>query len=295
MKAEWARTNLTRATHTYKEHHSGQMNHHEQGQEIKFQKWLNTLGPHYGQREARNMWRLYNEADRPDTKFINDLNRLSEYYPIQYLTGYAWFYGEKFYVNEHTLIPRPETEELVFKILEDHPPNNEFRVIDLGTGTGCIPITLKKHRPDWDISGLELYEETLAIARKNDQLHHTDIHWIQGNMLDLTTVVSGGYDIVISNPPYIPPSEKSRLFRNVLDYEPHQALFTEDHNGLEYYRAIAHYGRYSTSAGTKFYLEIHEDNAETISDLFKNDEIFAASEIFQDMQGKSRILKAIRK
>lgn len=257
-------------------------------------KWMDALIPLYGHREALNMWKWYREAERPTKLFEKDLKLLKEYYPIQYLTGYTWFYGDKYYVNEHTLIPRPETEELVHTVLEDHPADFKIRILDLGTGSGCIPITLKKHRPSWCVSGLERYADTLHIARKNEQLHQSDIHWIHGDMLNLNSFVSEPFDIIISNPPYIPFTDKAQMERNVLDYEPHHALFTEDDNGLEFYESIAKNCPKITNEGAEIYLEIHENNSEKIAEIFRKDALFEEPEIIQDMQGKDRILKTKR-
>ncbi len=258
--------------------------------EDNFHKWLSALTPLYGEREAKNMWQWYEEAARPKKVFDEDLNRLLHHYPIKYLIGYTYFYGDKYLVNEDTLIPRPETEELVFKILEDHPDDKtSLRIIDLGTGTGCIPISLKKRRPSWEVTGLDLYEKALYVARKNSQLHDVEVIWKKQDILTLSITYSKNYDIVVSNPPYIPPDEKSLMNQNVLKYEPAQALFTRDHDGLEFYRAIAAYGQ-KLSIGTEFYLELNENASSLITALFEDSKLFTSSDIIQDLQGKNRIL-----
>lgn len=252
---------------------------------------MDSLTPKYGKREANNLWRWYVEADRSHDLFEDDLQKLSASYPIQYLTGYAYFYGEKFIVNQHTLIPRPETEELVYQILEDHPPDSNRRVIDLGTGTGCIPITLKKHRNHWFVTGLDLFSQTLEVAKQNAEVHQVSVQWQIGDILNLDSGDLAPYDIVISNPPYIKPQERQELDENVLRYEPHEALFTSDSDGLEFYKAIARHGQH-LSSGTKIYLEIHPHAADQISDLFSDANHFRNVEILPDMQGQSRMLKA---
>lgn len=260
----------------------------------KHAKWKSTLTPLYGERETSNMWRWYQESNRLDEGFEDDILKLSQFYPIQYLIGYSYFYGEKFLVNEHSLIPRPETEELVYKVLEQRNTDHHLRVIDLGTGTGCIAITIKKHRPHWFVTGMDLYEETLGVARKNGQLHGTEVDWIQKDILLLKGSFIASYDIVISNPPYISPLEKPGLEPNVIQHEPHRALFTRDDQGLEFYIVIADSGRHLQS-GSKIFLEIHEDAGQHIAELFEDQTIFTDLEIHRDMQGKDRILSVTRK
>ncbi len=256
-------------------------------------KWTSALVPIYGERETQNMWRWYQEADRSEKTFDADLRKLSEHYPIQYLTGYAFFYGEKFLVNEHTLIPRPETEELVYRVLENHPYSPPLRVIDLGTGTGCIPITLKKKRPQWTVAGLDLNDETLNVARENGVNFGTQVEWLRRNILELPESYLQSYDLVISNPPYISPLERSGLDPNVRMYEPHEALFTGDAEGLEFYKAIARQGRRLHSRAI-LYLEIHENMGQRVSAIFESIPEYASVVIHRDMQGKDRIVEVIR-
>lgn len=262
--------------------------------ENKYHQWLSTLEPLYGEREARSMWRWYQEAGRPEKKFADDLAKLANHYPIQYLTGYSYFYGDKYVVNEDTLIPRPETEELVYQVLEDHPNDQaSLQVVDLGTGTGCIPITLKKHRPAWQVMGIDLYEPTLEIAHTNSALHNVSIQWEIQDILTLDVRLLHNVDLLISNPPYISPHEKQYLGGNVLKYEPHRALFTTDDQGLEFYKAIASFGD-KLKSGSEIYLEIHEHNGPEIVRLFEDVKVFRAPRVFQDMQGKNRIVHIIR-
>lgn len=261
--------------------------------ELYFRKWKTELEPIYGEREMRNMWRWYLEANRPEELYEEDLIKLSEHYPIQYLTGYAYFYGEKFLVNEHTLIPRPETEELVYRVLENHPYSPPLRVIDLGTGTGCIPITLKKKRPQWTVAGLDLNDETLNVARENGVNFGTQVEWLRRNILELPESYLQSYDLVISNPPYISPLERSGLDPNVRMYEPHEALFTDDLEGLEFYKAIARLGRKMPN-GAKLYLEIHENASLRVTTIFESIPEYASVVIHRDMQGKDRIVEVIR-
>lgn len=261
--------------------------------DLYFRRWKIELEPIYGEREMRNMWRWYLEANRPAELFAEDLGKLSQHYPIQYLTGYSYFYGEKFLVNEHTLIPRPETEELVYKVLENHSHSPPLRVIDLGTGTGCIPVTLKKKRPQWTVAGLDLYDRTLKVARENGVNAGIQVEWIRKNILKLQENYLQSYDLVISNPPYISPGECAGLAPHVRLYEPHEALFASDQDGLEFYKAIARLGR-ALPRGAVIYLEIHENAASQVAALFEQYPEFAPAGIHRDMQGKDRIVEVIR-
>lgn len=251
-------------------------------------RWKDKLIPLYGQRETENMWRWYQEAARSEELFELDLEKLQNYYPIQYLTGHTFFYDLKFLVNKHTLIPRPETEELVYQVLADHKEKTRLRVIDLGTGSGCIAITLQKHRPDWSVAGIDFSPETLHMARKNADLHDVHIHWKVDNILELPQNFLAEYDIVVSNPPYIRPHEKSSLDLN-LDYEPESALFTRDADGLEFYEAIQLRSRYLRE-GASIYLEMNHHTSKHIAELFSHSG-YHEIRIIKDLQGLNRILK----
>src|SRR5690606_4628433 len=193
---------------------------------------------------TNNMWHWYQEAHRPEASFEDDLQKLSEFYPIQYLTGYSYFYGEKFLVNEHTLIPRPETEELVDKILEEHPEKDELRVIDLGTGTGCIAITIKKLRPGWFVTGMDIFDKTLAMARENGLTLGAEVAWVRAHNQSIETADMTSYHNVVSNPAYISPLEKEEMDTNDKRYEPNHAQFARQHHGRECYKAIAGLGKF---------------------------------------------------
>jgi release factor glutamine methyltransferase len=170
-------------------------------------------------------------------KWNTILAQLQQEKPIQYITGEAWFYGMKFQVNENTLIPRPETEELVDWILNS--PITQYpspiTILDIGTGTGCIPIALKANVPQANVSAIDVSEKALELAKRNAMLNKVEINFIQANILeveDLSKIPNSklqtNFDIIVSNPPYVRNLEKQEIKKNVLDYEPHLALFVED-------------------------------------------------------------------
>lgn len=255
-------------------------------------RWLEVLTPVYGEREARNIWKWYSEAEYDPDSFETDLARLAAHYPVQYLLGYTWFYGRKIFVNEHTLIPRPETEELVYHVLERAGSLKNARVIDLGTGTGCIPVTLAAMRPSWEVTGVDIHRGALETARKNADFHGVNIRWAEADLLAWTEfpVLQESYDLIISNPPYIPDRDRVIMEENVLKYEPEIALFAPDEEGLIFYRMMADHASESLKAGGRLFLELHEDHAAEISAVFQRAGKYQQPEILQDMQGKDRIL-----
>ncbi|MBI3882925.1 MAG: peptide chain release factor N(5)-glutamine methyltransferase [Sphingobacteriales bacterium] len=163
----------------------------------------------------------------------NYLHQLLLHKPIQYILGEAWFYNMKLQVNEHVLIPRPETEELVEAVINDHKEKTSLQIIDIGTGSGCIPIALEKHLPAATIHALDFSEPALSIAKDNSFEHNAEIDFIQLDFLDETTWKTlGMFDVIVSNPPYIPLHEKKGMNKNVTSYEPHSALFVPDEQPL---------------------------------------------------------------
>jgi len=253
--------------------------------------WQKVLEPIYGDREVESMWKWYREAGRPAEVFDEDLMRLEERYPLQYLLGYTWFYGRKILVNEYTLIPRPETEELVFHVLERAGSLKNAKVIDLGTGSGCIPVTIAAERPGWNLTGVDIQKAALEIARENSEMHQVAVRWAEADLLDWSgyPILQETYDIIISNPPYIPERDRAIMEDNVLKYEPDLALFASG-EGLIFYKEIARHAYRSLQQGGWLFLELHEDHAYEISAIFQEIEKYHQLEILKDMQGKERIL-----
>ena len=178
---------------------------------------------------------LYLQYDRPlSTEELDSLRpmirRRARHEPLQYITGEAYFMDLTLRINSDVLIPRQETEQLVELILQQttRQANDPLHVLDLGTGSGCIPIALKKQRPHWQIFGADISNAALTVANENAQLHQTDIHFFQADLLQPSTLALRPWDLIISNPPYIPPHDMPTLEPQVRDYEPHLALFHED-------------------------------------------------------------------
>ena len=221
--------------------------------------------------------------------------------PIQYITGEAWFYSLKFEVNENTLIPRPETEELVEWILNSsitHHPT-PITILDIGTGTGCIPITLKANLPQANVSAIDVSEKALEVAKRNAELNKVEINFIQANILeveDLSQLPSSiihhpsSYNIIVSNPPYVRNLEKQEIKKNVLDYEPHLALFVEDTDALLFYRKIAQLAIKNLSPNGLLFFEINQYLGNETVQLLENLG-FKNIELKKDIYGNDRMVK----
>ena len=211
--------------------------------------------------------------------------------PIQYILGRTDFYGCKIRVNEHVLIPRPETEELVDLILQDKKRGADaLNILDIGTGSGCIAITLKKNLPTANVSAIDISEEALLTAKANAILNQTKIGFLQGDILQTSkssNIQITKFDIIVSNPPYIRISEKEKMSKNVLDYEPHLALFVKDNDALIFYKAIADFALYNLSSNGKLYFEINEALGNEVKKLLEEKGLKNV-EIKKDMSGKNR-------
>lgn len=215
------------------------------------------------------------------------LQLLSAHTPVQYVLQEAWFYGLKFFVNSDVLIPRPETEELAEWILSGPPFGS---LLDVGTGSGCIPVVIKKHRPTATVTACDITSAALKVAEKNAVTHGTHIHWLQADILDTREWDKFGlYDVIVSNPPYIPLQQKNEMQKNVVLHEPHTALFVSDIDPLIFYRTIAAFGKKNLTANGRVFLEMHEDRAANVAALFGD---YRSVTVRKDMQGKERMLCA---
>ena len=228
-------------------------------------------------------------------KLLSILNDLQIGKPIQHILEEAHFYGAVFKVNEQVLIPRPETEELVDWIISDNSPqfsvntNHKISILDIGTGSGCIPITLKKHLPKAEVATLDVSANAIAVAKENAEQINVSIKFIEADILTFKSEEK--FDIIVSNPPYIRDLEKADMHNNVLVYEPHLALFVRDENPLIFYKAIADFARTNLKPNGQLYFEINEYlGNETIEMLA--DKGFINIELRQDMQGKDRMVRA---
>lgn len=212
--------------------------------------------------------------------------------PIQYIIGVAPFYRNIFEVSPAVLIPRSETEELVDLVLKENT-NILLRILDIGTGSGCIPISLKIHRNSWEVFATDISEEALTIAKRNAVLNNTNIGFNNDNIFNPNAFREDEkYNIIVSNPPYIPLSEKMQMHKNVVDFEPQLALFVPDEDAIKYYRAISSFASLVLLRGGKLYVEIHEKFGNEVAAIFNKDG-FSNIEIILDINCKSRFVKAI--
>jgi release factor glutamine methyltransferase len=230
-------------------------------------------------------------------KWQTIISELKTEKPIQYITGEAWFYGLRFGVNENTLIPRPETEELVEWIIENQKllvenltpkKSKNLTILDIGTGSGCIPIVLKKEIPNTDVSAIDISQKALEMARKNALDNQVEVKFILQNILETASLYEK-YDIIVSNPPYVRNIEKQEMKRNVLEYEPHLALFVDDTDALLFYRKISQLALKSLAPNGKLFLEINQylgkETVELLEQIgFKN------IELRKDLMGNDRMI-----
>lgn len=209
--------------------------------------------------------------------------------PIQYILGETEFYGMKFFVNENVLIPRPETEELIEWIIKDNSKNEYLRIFDIGTGSGCIPITLKKKLPNTEVYSTDISEEALDLAKVNAEYHHTDIHFIQADFLNFKFSQLNKFDIIVSNPPYIAENERAGMDGGVTKYEPSQALFVPDNDPLIFYKRIIEFAQSKLKKSGRIYVEINQNLAEETKSLFEKH--FRQVELKKDISGNYRMIK----
>ena len=231
-------------------------------------------------------------------KFKIAIEHLIQQKPIQYLFGKTDFYGQTFIVNEHVLIPRPETEELVDIVIKDIKHHTKaLNILDIGTGSGCIAISLAKHLPNATIFALDVSSDALEIAKKNAKLNDVAIHFIEADILDAnlwqSQFESITFDCIVSNPPYVRELEKEHMKANVLDHEPHLALFVKDSDPLIFYRNIAQFASTYLNKNGKLYYEINEFLGNEMKDLLIGSDFYDV-ELIKDMSGKDRIIKATK-
>jgi release factor glutamine methyltransferase len=247
-------------------------------------------------------------SDEQARKLQAFLPRLLQHEPVQYLVGSTWFYGLELFVNPAVLIPRPETEELVDWIVKDMAAlgkdvfhrgameadeTKKLKILDVGTGSGCIALALKKAMPKAEVWGCDLSEEALNVARRNGSALDIRVDFQGVDFLDpaqqrsLPTV-----DIVVSNPPYVPQSDRATMHPNVLNFEPHEALFVPDNDALIFYKALAGFAERRLYEKGSMYMEIHENLGKEVTALFEANGFNV--ELRKDMQGKDRMVKVTR-
>ena len=226
--------------------------------------------------------------------------RLLQGEPIQYVLGHADFCGQTFLVNEHVLIPRPETEELCqWEPLPLPSPKGEgAKILDIGTGSGCIAITLAAMYPEAEVTAWDISAEALEVARENARRNNVHVSFEQVDALNISLTshlspLTSEYDLIISNPPYICNKEREAMEPNVLEHEPHTALFVPDDDPLLFYRAIAQYGQTALKDGGWLYFEINPLYADSLRDMLCAMR-FCRIEIKADQYGKQRMIKAMK-
>lgn len=223
-------------------------------------------------------------------EFTEMIQRINREEPIQYILGKSEFYGRSFMVSRSVLIPRPETELMVRSVIKESVGTPT--ILDIGTGSGCIAITLALEIPGSQIYGIDISEDALSVARQNSEDLSSHVEFSRVDILGDTTI-DQRFDIIVSNPPYIADTEKQEMKANVLEYEPHLALFVPNDDPIVFYRAIAKRGKSLLKPGGKVYLEINEKFGQEIVIVFKK-EGYEAIVIEKDFDGKDRFFKATK-
>ncbi|WP_372473539.1 peptide chain release factor N(5)-glutamine methyltransferase [Capnocytophaga sp. ARDL2] len=269
-------------------------------------KFIQELSPIYGQEETLSLyyWAMsekgFSKTDlilKENEEFVkeieNDLlaiiNQLIAQKPLQYIFEKAYFFGYEFKVSPATLIPRTETEELVEWILQilRSQPHKKWKILDIGTGSGCIPITLKKEFPNATIHTIDISAEAIAIAKENAQHLQADIHFIHQDILQTETLET--YDLIVSNPPYVRELEKAEIQKNVLEYEPHLALFVSNKDPLIFYRKITQLASKYLAENGYLFFEINQYLGKETVEMIQN--YFSAIELRKDLKGNERMVK----
>jgi release factor glutamine methyltransferase len=247
--------------------------------------------------------RIMHEAemsDEQEDKYRQYFAQLADATPVQYVLGHAWFMGQRFRVNEDVLIPRPETEELVGWIIEEAAGSRQqagggrredapITIIDIGTGSGCIPIMLKKNLPDAHLHAVDVSADALKIASSNAASLDADVHFHKIDILDESQWTSLPMsDIIVSNPPYVPLSDKQSMSPHVLEHEPHLALFVPDEDPLLFYRTIVQFAEKKLKPGGLIFFETHHELASKLMLLAGGQ-----SELRKDLSGKDRMVKIV--
>ena len=265
------------------------------------------LIPLYGDREAaviadwtmenlsgwKKIDRLLHRSDLLPPETLNTYQKytagLLAHRPVQYVLHESWFAGMKLYVDENVLIPRPETEELVEWILSSSPITN---ILDVGTGSGCIALALAKALPSSNVYACDISPDALAVARRNATTQNLPLTLHQLDFLDPQSWDSlPPIDCLVSNPPYIPISEKAEMAAHVIDFEPNQALFVPDNDALVFYRALSQFAQQRLPKGGQLFVEIHEEMGTLVQQLFREAGLTDVI-LRQDLQGKDRMVKA---
>jgi release factor glutamine methyltransferase len=221
------------------------------------------------------------------------IDRINQLEPIQYILNEEYFYGRKFYVDSSVLIPRPETEELVGEVLALVKEKHNLKIFDLGTGSGCIAITLAEEFPDASVFATDISDDALKVAQKNADLLNVKINFLKHDVL-LNDLPENEIDLIVSNPPYISQQEKSGMKNNVLNHEPHIALFAPGNDSLIFYKRIAKNAQMKLKSGCVVAVEINEYSSNEIATIFI-DAGLKEVQIKKDINGKPRVITALKK
>lgn len=224
--------------------------------------------------------------------FKNCLEKINKNIPVQYITGQVNFCNLLIKVNPNVLIPRPETEELVHLILNNHKEDSLKEILDVGTGSGCIIIALKKTLPNTNCTTIDISKDAIRTATANAVLNKVEVDFITKDILDYKNEEKS-WDIIVSNPPYIPISNKKHMHPNVVQNEPSQALFVENEEPLKYYQIISDFAKNHLKKNGKIYFEIHEDFANDVVNLLSTKKHFKTT-VHKDFQGKNRFVVATK-
>ncbi len=276
---------------------------------LQFDYFVSNLIPIYGIIEAKSIAFLYFEEKYKLSKtdiltdktseikynFNDDLKRLLNHEPVQYILGKAHFFGLEFFVNSHTLIPRNETEELVEKAInflhQTRNNNKNVSVLDIGTGSGCIPISIAKNIENIQIKGWDISENAIIMANNNNILNGTNVDFEIQDILEKNLKIPKKFDLITSNPPYVTYSEMATINKNVLDYEPSLALFVPDTDSLLFYKKIADFAINHLTPEGGLLIEINEKYGFETKVCLEN-KGFNLVELFTDIHGKDRIILA---
>lgn len=218
------------------------------------------------------------------------IKRLQNHEPIQYVSGSAYFYGLRFRVKQGVLIPRPETEELVDLILREN--KGRYALLDIGTGSGCIAISIAKNNPEAKVEAWDVSDDALKIARSNNKKLETHVRFRKQDILTYHSK-KRKFDVIVSNPPYITNKEKKLMDKNVLNWEPEVALFVEDHNPLLFYNRIGEVGLFLLRRGGRLYFEINQAYGVQVAKLLEQ-KGYKNVQVLKDLFGKDRIVTAER-
>lgn len=231
------------------------------------------------------------EISKTDLELLQKaLSDLKKYIPIQYIIGETEFYGLPFTVNKNVLIPRPETEELVDWIIKDWKNSKEIKILDIGTGSGCIPISLAKNLQNSEVYSIDISSEAIKTAKNNAGINNVSIHFTEADILN-TTKLTNTFDVIVSNPPYVRELEKEQMQQNVLANEPHLALFVKDENPLLFYDKITDLAKSHLSKNGQLYFEINQYLGKETIELLKS-KGFTTIKLKKDIFGVDRMLKA---